>query len=148
MKKILSQPFDFSIVPPSWHLCFCDGCPRHDECLHFLVGQYAPDDLTWGPAVYPMAYKNGDCLHFKEIKVVRAAYGFKLLFKEVKQKDLDALRGKVVKYLGSYRTYYRYNSGERKLTPEQQEYISGLFRQFGYSGELQFEHYQDIISFT
>ena len=91
---------------------------------------------------------DGDCPHFKEIKVVRAAYGFKLLFKEVKQKDLDALRGKVVKYLGSYRTYYRYNSGERKLTPEQQEYISGLFRQFGYSDELQFEHYQDIISFT
>lgn len=148
MKKTQIPTFDFSEVPPSWQLCFCDECPRQDECLHFLAGQYAPDNLTWGPAIYPSAYKKGDCMHFKETKVIRAAYGFKPLFAEVKQKDYQKLRSQMMKYLGSYRTYYRYNSGERKLTPEQQEHIIGFFHRLGYTDELQFAHYQDVIDFT
>ena len=148
MKNTQIQTFDFSEVPPSWPLCFCDECPRHDECLHFLAGQYAPDRLTWGPAVYPMACHNRTCPHFKETRVIRAAYGFKPLYRHVLHEDYQTLRGQIMAYLGSYRTYYRYNKGERKLTPEQQEHILGLVRRYVDDDDLHFEHYQDIVDFT
>lgn len=144
----LQQPFDFSSVPPVWQLCFCEGCPRHGECLRFLAGQYAPENLTWGPAIYPAAYKNGTCSHFKAVRFIKAAYGFKSLFREVKQKDYTPLRDRIKDYLGGHGTYYRYNRGERLLTPEQQQWILDLFNKYGYTENLAFEHYREVIDFT
>lgn len=146
-KKTLQLPFDFACVPPQWQLCFCEECPRHAECLRFLASQYAPDSLTWGPAIYPAAYKNGACPHFKEASVKRMAYGFKLLFKEVKQKDYTHLREQMKSYLGSHGAYYRYNRGEKLLTPEQQQWIINLFRTYGYTENLTFEQYREVYDF-
>ena len=50
-------------------------------------------------------------------------------------------------YLGSRGTYYRYQSGERLLTPEQQQKILQLFTAKGYNG-LSFEHYVETYDFT
>lgn len=144
----LPNSFDFSLVPPSWQLCFCDGCPLHEQCLRFQAGQHIPDGLTWGPAVYPSAYRNGQCPHFKQTRIIHAAYGFAPLFREVKQKDYTLLRDRMKTFLGGHGTYYRYNRGERMLTPEQQEWILELFRSCGYSEELHFEHYADVLDFS
>lgn len=144
----LNIPFDFSLVPPSWELCFCDGCPQHEQCLRYQAGQYVPNGLTWGPAVYPSAYRSGPCRHFKQIRTIRAAYGFDPLFREVKHKDYTPLRDRMKAYLGGHGTYYRYNRGERMLTPEQQEWILALFRRYGYDGDLHFEHYADVLDFS
>ena len=148
MKKVDSIPFDFSEVPPSWHFCFCGECPQHEDCLHFIAGLHLPDDLTWGDAIFPTAYKNGSCRHYKQLRVVRAAYGFAPLFKEVKQKDYTLLRELMKQYLGGHGTYYRYNRGERLLTPEQQEWILQLFARYGYRENLTFEHYKDVVDFS
>ena len=148
MKKNIDIAFDFSQVPPSWHFCFCNECPQHGECLHFLAGRQLPDDVTWGEAIFPTAYKNGPCRHFKQVRVIRAAYGFAPLFKEVKQKDYTPLRDAMKQYLGSHGTYYRYNRGEKMLTPEQQQWILRLFARHGYHDGLAFEHYQDIVDFS
>ena len=80
--------------------------------------------------------------------MIHAAYGFTPLFKEVKHKDYTLLRDKMKEYLGSHTTYYRYNSGEHKLTPEQQQWILDLFARYGYTENLTFEHYQDIVDFS
>ena len=135
-------------VPASWKYCFCEGCPQHDDCLRFQTGLLVPDKLTWGTAVYPTAYKNGDCPHFKAVRLMHAAYGFEPLFREVKQKDYTMLRDMIKKYLGSHNTYYRYNRGELLLTPEQQQWILQLFERHGYTENLHFEHYRDVVDFT
>ena len=148
METTLQQPFNFSDVPVSWLLCFCEGCPRHAECLRYAAGQYVPNDLTWGPSVYPVAWHQGSCQHFKPIRIIHAAYGFKQLFQEVKQKDYTPLREQMKAYLGGHGTYYRYNRGERLLTPEQQQWILNLFARYGYKENLAFDYYRDIIDFT
>jgi len=148
MKTANDLSIEFSEVPSRWQLCFCDGCPRHSECLRYAVGQIVPSDLTWGPAIYPTAYQNGSCKHFKEVRIVRDACGFKHLFSEVKQKDDTPLREQLKKYLGGHGTYYRYDRGERLLTPEQQQWIIRLFESYGYKDNLTFEHYRNIVDFT
>lgn len=140
--------FNFSDVPTSWTLCFCEGCPRHAECLRYAAGQLVPDDLTWGNAVYPSAYRKGQCRHFKQMRVIHAAYGFRKLFTEVKQKDYTPLREKMKTYLGGHGTYYRFNRGDRLLTPEQQQWILKLFARYGYTEGLAFDHYRDVIDFA
>ncbi len=148
METIDDIILNFDEVPTSWALCFCEGCPRHADCLRYVAGRAVPDNLTWGNAVYPTAYRNGDCRHFRPVRVIHAAYGFRQLFREVKQRDYTPLRERMKAYLGGHGTYYRYNRGERLLTPEQQQWILDLFARYGYTEELAFEHYRDVIDFS
>lgn len=141
------EGFDFKVVPAGWQLCFCEDCPRHGECLRFQAGLYVPSKLHWGPAVYPAAWKSGECEFFKEACIETLAWGFKPLFRDVKQKDYTPLRNEIKSYLGGHGTYYRYNRGERLLNPEQQQHILELFRRRGYTEGLAFEHYLDDYDF-
>ena len=143
----LKQDFDFASVPAGWQLCFCEDCPRHGECLRYRAGQYVPAKLHWGPAVYPTAWKSGECEFFREARIVTLAWGFKPLFRDVKQKDYTPLRDKIKGYLGGHGTYYRYNRGERLLNPEQQEWVLNLFRRYGYTEDLAFAQYKDAYDF-
>ncbi len=148
MNTILGTNFDFSDVPVTWPLCFCEACPRHQECLRFLVGTHVPQKLTWGPAIYPSAYQGGDCPHYKQPRIIKAAYGFRLFFRDVKQRDYTLLRDQMKAYLGGHGTYYRYNRGERLLTPEQQQWIRDLFASHGYDKDVDFEGYRNVLDFS
>lgn len=79
---------------------------------------------------------------------IRGAYGFSKMFENVRKKDVSLLREKVIEYLGSQSGYYRYNSGQRLLLPEQQEQILALFREQGYQENLSFDHYSETYDFT
>ena len=135
-------------IPTSFARCFQSDCPLADTCMRFLAGQYIPDRQTKGEAIYPTARRDGDCKHYKQTRVIHAAYGFGALFAEVKKKDDTPLRDRIKAYLGGNTTYYRYHHGERLLTPEQQEWIIRLFRRHGYTDELHFDGYRDVYDFT
>lgn len=140
--------FNFDLVPASWPVCFVADCPLADSCLHHLVALHLPEELTWGPAVYPTALHDGRCSHYKEIRKIRAAWGFDTLFADVKQRDATPLRTAIKDYLGGNGTYYRYNNGERLLSPKQQDHILALFRQRGYTDNLRFDGYRDVYDFS
>ena len=140
---------NYDDAPLSWHHCFNENCEKRDNCLRFQTGLTIPDDVVWGNAVYPTAKKGSQCKLYKEIRVINGAYGFKSLFSEVKQKDYTPLRDQIKDYLGGHGTFYRYNSGDKLLTPEQQQWILNLFASYGYKKEdLAFEHYKDSIDFS
>lgn len=135
-------------IPSSYARCFQSDCPMADTCARFLAGKYLREGQVHGEAVYPMARQGGDCKMYKEIRVIRAAYGFKTLFAEVKQKDNTPLRNRIKAYLGGNTSYYRYHHGERLLTPEQQQWIINLFRRKGYTEGLRFDGYRDLYDFS
>ena len=139
---------DWSLVPTTWRQCFYSDCPKHEVCSHYFTGQRVPDGIVSGPAVYPNACKGGNCEFFKELRSINAAYGFDPLFKDVKQRDYTVLRTKIKEYLGGHSAYYRYNRGERLLTPEQQEWIIALFNQHGYTENLTFKNYLETLDFS
>lgn len=115
--------------------------------MRFFTGQYVPGDKNTGYAVYPNVMEKASCDYYVEKRVIRAAYGFKHIFQNVKRVDDTPIRDKIKAYLGSSSTYYRYMHGVLTLTPEQQEWIVSLFRQHGYTENLVFDNYVDRYDF-
>ena len=140
--------FTFDMVPPSWPLSFVQDCPMATACISHLAGEHVPANVSFGPAVYPTALHDGRCVHFKQIRIMRGAWGMNELFRQLTRADSATLHRRVKAYLGGNGTYYRYNRGERVLTPNQQENILAMFKNFGYTKCLEFDHYQDVYDFS
>ena len=148
MRIMTNETFNFDCVPSSYTLCFNSSCPLSQQCMRHLAGQHVPDHLTRGMAIYPNAFADGKCKYFKQIRVMRAARGFGDIFANVRRSDYDAMRSLLTKCLGTGGTYYRYHSGKKLLTPEQQEAIRHIFRKFGYDDDVKFNAYVNVYDFT
>ena len=139
-------------VPATYAPCFCADCPLAEECLRYAVGQVVPASVTSGLAIYPAAYREaegGQCRHFRPRRVVRMAWGFGKLYTNVLARHDTLLRKEVMRIAGSQTSYYRYQRGERHLTPAQQQEITDLFVRYGYpESSVRFEHYCEEIDFS
>ena len=114
---------------------------RYQMCL------LATEETTRTTCVLPTVLKQKVCPHFHPIKKIRVATGFEKMFDEVKAKDQAVIKAKLMGYLGPKSTYYRYRSGERSLTPTQQEWILDLFRRYGYTEGIDFDGYKEEYRF-
>jgi hypothetical protein len=134
--------FDFRNVPKTWQVCFLSECPVKEQCLRQLAASNLPADRDWGAAVYPtMRCNEKGCRLFATGEAKRMAWGFNTLFSEVKAKHENVLRLAMKNYLHGHAAYYRYNRGEKLLSPEQQDWIVQLFQSMGYHDGLEFDHY-------
>ena len=93
------------------------------------------------------AAQRAGCRLFAVGEPKHMAWGFNTIMLEVKSRDEQALRNSMKQYLGGHSNYYRYHNGERLLTPEQQEWIVNLFRRYGYTENLTFDHYAYVFDF-
>lgn len=131
-------------VPSDYLYCFNSSCPRANDCMHHFAAEHIDVSVKAGHAVFPTALLgDGECERFKQKRIIKAAWGFAPLFADVKERDGSTLRSRLKGYLGGNGTYYRFNHGERLLTPEQQAWILDLFRQYGYE-DLHFGGYKEI----
>lgn len=137
---------DYSQYPKSYLLCFLDGCKLKEQCSHYIAGQHIRDDDYMGYAVLPpMLSRKDGCPHYHKLRTFKGAWGFDTLFDNVKYKDAAALRNGLKAYPGGNGTYSRYKRGLHLLTPEQQEWIIDLLKNCGYTDNLRFDHYKDVI---
>ena len=133
---------------PGYAACFRDGCPRSAECLHYLYGQNIPEKRLLGPAIYPTTPLHGNgCLFFKTAQPKLMAWGFSTLFEDVRSRHVVPMRRAMQKYLKGRSNYYRYHRGELLLSPEQQQWISSLFQEYEYAGNILFDHYVEAYDF-
>ena len=144
MKNIV---IDKEMVPPGYVMCFNSDCPQHEECLRWIAGQQASDNLRVATTVLPSVLKLSRCTYYRKAELQLMAWGFSKLFEDVKRKDAKPLRDAMVNYLGSNGTYSRYRLGRKKLSPQQQDYILNLFRRSGYTEGLEFDHYVTTYDF-
>ena len=135
-------------IPPTYSRCFQADCPQAESCLHYQAGLCLCQGVYEGVSVFPNARTEQGCRSFRPVRLIRAAWGFKTLFTDVKEKDGTNLRNQIKRYLGEHSAYYRYHHGTRRLTPEQQEWIINLFREYGYEGPLEFDHYTETYDFS
>ena len=136
-------------IPSSFAVCYLANCPRKDKCLRYLALQGVLSKKTIAYTVLPSAlHDDGTCVHYRESIPVIMAYGFKGLFANVKKADVAPLRVEVMNSLGSHGSYYRYNKGEKYLTPSQQEAVLNIFRKYGYTSNLQFDGYVTTYDFS
>lgn len=137
---------DYSTYPKSYALCFLDGCKLKEQCAHYVAGQHVREDDYIGLAVFPpMLNRQEGCNRFQKLRVMHGAWGFDLLFENIKYKDAAPVRRAIKEYLGGNGTYSRYKRGLLLLTPEQQAWIINLFKEYGYTDNLQFDHYVEAI---
>lgn len=144
--KLDDSEFVNSILYPSWSYCFNAECPRSKECICFISSKFIPADKEWGNAIYPNACHDGKCRHFLRARIVKAAWGMKGLYDQVKHRDAAILISRAKGLLGGHTAYYRYFRGEMHLSPEQQEMVNQLFAEYGYAAP-RFDHYQEEVDF-
>ena len=90
-----------SNIPNNWSYCFNSNCKRCNECIHFRSSVALDPSRTQGNAIFPIALRaDGSCDHFKPVRMVRLASGFKQLFEDVKLRDASNLRLLMRKYFG------------------------------------------------
>ena len=135
-------------VPNSYALCFNEDCLLREKCLHYQAYLLKSEDRLGGPAIYPDAWKNGQCQRFNEAKLVQKAWGFTKLYHNVPQRDKAEARSCVQSYFSrGCGPYYRYHKGENKLSPKQQADIVAILATFGSTDGLAFDHYETAWDF-
>lgn len=140
MKIDLSdESFVKSLIYDGWAYCFNAECPMASKCFRFQSRRFKPESVVCGCAVYPDVFTAQGCKCFVVPQVVNVAWGFRRLYDDVKTRHADNIKLRVMGLLGGKTNYYRYNRGEKKLLPEQQQLIAAVFREYGYN-QVNYEH--------
>lgn len=121
----------YETMPEHYLLCFNDDCVLADECLHRLAARSGRQMDELVTAVNPACCSGKKCRRFKQNKVATMAYGMIDSFHEVKADHIASLRNTLINHFGRG-SYYLRRNGLRAITPEEQQYIGSVFRQFGY----------------
>ena len=141
----------FKDVPNGWALCFNDNCTQHADCLRHIAGnvaeQEAPKENMKAVCVTPIAYRDGSCKMFAEVKTERMAWGFSHLYDQVLKVHYDKIKDAITNILRGQSNYYRYRNGELMLSEPQQQKIAHVFHQYGYEQEPEFDHYEERMVF-
>ena len=139
----MEKELEIKDIPSKYKLCFNEACQLRDNCMHYQAYLRKPETVLAGPAIYPDAWKNGQCEHFNEVKIVTKAWGFTRIYNNVPQYLVATARRKVCNYFSrGCGPYYRYHHGENKLTPHQQQDILNILAQYGPTDGLTFDHYK------
>lgn len=131
-------------LPYGWTYCFNEQCVVKDECVRFLSTRFLSEKRHSGNAVFPSAWRNGNCQYYEKLRIAKLAWGFDHLYRNVTLKDAPTLRCRLRGYLGSKGQYYRYKLGQLLLLPKQQLEIKELFHSYGYD-DVEFDHFKETF---
>ena len=130
----------YETMPEHYMLCFNDKCALADECLHRLAARSGRQKDEVVTAVNPVRNSGKSCRYFKPNKVATMAYGMKGSFHEVKADHIASLRNVLIHHFGRG-SYYLRRNGLRPITPEEQQFISSIFSNYGY--ETKFDRMEE-----
>ena len=131
-------------LPYGWTYCFNEQCVVKDECVRFLSTRFLSGKRHSGTAVFPSAWRNGNCQYYEKLRIAKLAWGFDHLYRNVTLKAAPPLRCRLRGYLGSKGQYYRYKLGQLLLLPKQQLEIKELFHSYGYD-DVEFDHFKETF---
>lgn len=136
-------------APTGFALCFNGQCAKCNACLRYRVAVLAPASRQSGFAVYPQAWRNGDCSAFRRAEPVLMAWGFTLLFDHLPRYKQVWARTRLRHYFGQgMSTYYRYHYGHQMLSPVRQQEVLALLACYGPTDNIRFDHYVTAYDFT
>ena len=94
--------------------------------------------------VNPAVNEGENCIYYQQDHIVQMAYGMKQTFKKVLANDITSMRSTLITYFGNG-SYYARRNGDKAITPAEQEYISSVFRDYGYAEGATFDSYKDEV---
>lgn len=125
-------------------LCYNGECEQAAGCLRWLVARHGnPEDVIVQAVNYRLN-SGKSCKYYKPKKVVTMAYGMLHTYDKVLAADLASLRGAIIGRFGNG-SYYLRRNGKQPITPDEQAFISNVFRSHGYADGAVFDRYVDEI---
>ena len=136
MKNQLSrEEEDFRKKARNYLVCFMDNCPLHEQCLRWLVGQYADPTLISYNAINPHNPKMGgeQCEMFRKKQRAIMKRGLTHLYDDMPGRMEHRIRALLI-LLWGHKKYYEVRKGERLITPEMQNDVEDSCRHHGWTG--------------
>ena len=121
--------------------CFCDQCPRHNQCLRYEVGQYADPQQHVVTSINPRYQKaaDGTCEYFRDNQPVLMPVGMQQRFYfDMPQHTMRQIKNRLIAALGRT-VYYQYHGGRRPITPQVHDLIQTTCQQAGWTQPLRFD---------
>ena len=130
----------FKNMAGNYLVCLADHCPRHDECLRWLAGRYAPTDTYMLSVVNPLhpMTKDGSCEMYRKREKVTIYYGMTHFYDEIPEPMAKAIRRDLEQKLNRT-AYFKYRGGDRPITPTVVKIIEDSVRTNGWQGSLKFD---------
>ena len=125
----------------SYLICFNHGCPQHEHCLRWQVGQYVNPKQTVVNCVNPYyaPAAEGHCDLYRDDQPVTMPVGMKEHF----YYDMPARIAQKIKQTlidhNCRATYYHYHNGTRPISPDYEAFIRQTCQRFGWTQPLQFD---------
>ena len=124
-------------------VCCVEGCPLREQCLRWKVGQAMPATKEFFTCVNPKGEGVGTehCPHHRKAVKVRMAKGMTRIFTDDMPKRVEpGVRNTLISRQNrSY--YFEYRNGKRLIPPALQQEIRDLFREYGWTQEVEFDYY-------
>ena len=135
-------------IPSTFELCFNDNCAYKDDCMHYQAKLLVAGERYKGAAIYPTAWKDGNCRYYKKKQMVQKAWGFSQLYSNIPSYLRAQARRNVSLVFGNGNgPYYRAHNGETMLSPERQKEIMEVLKQYGSTEGVKFDHYVKVWDF-
>lgn len=135
-------------IPCTYSLCFNDNCACKDDCMHYQAKLLVAGERYKGNAIYPTAWKDGNCIYYKKKQMVQKAWGFTHLYDNVPARQRADARQAVHSVFGNGNgPYYRAHHGDTMLSPERQEEIVEAMAGFCSKEDVKFDHYVTVWDF-
>ena len=141
------EEVELSDVPFDYPLCLNRQCPKASTCLRQLVEQRLGDDVEYLVIVSPkrVAAAEGNCPYYRSCTKVRYAKGLMHILNNLTRKQTGAVVAHLTARF-SRRTYYRIRTGERRLSPSEQEEILDILKTYGVTAIEDFDaYYEDFL---
>ena len=134
-------------IPGGYALCFNSDCDNKEKCMHYQAALVA-EERDKGSAVYPAAWRGGECRCYSEKKLVKKAWGFSQLYRNLPTYLRAEARRSVSALFGSGNgQYYRAHNGEIMVSPKRQEEIKEVLAKFGSTEGVKFDRYVTFWDF-
>lgn len=140
--KMKEKELEFSDVPNNFLWCIDRQCPKSGTCLRQVAERLAPTDLVQYSIVSPkhIASLGGECPYYCSSTKVQYAKGFLGILENLTAKQVRLFAQRLISN-SSRRTYYRVRSGERALSPTEQESILNVLKECGITAPMKFDSY-------
>lgn len=120
--------------------CFIESCPLKEQCLHWLVGQYADTLPFVQKSMNPRNPQIGDehCVKFRpNVRAIKKK-GMIHFYLDMPGRMEHNIRQELIWTFGRSQ-YFEMRNGKRLISPEEQETIAEVCRSHGWTGPFVYD---------
>ena len=123
-------------------VCLTQTCPLREECLHWILRTYVPEDRYYTNTVnlnHPLIQTNKCTLYMKD-QTVRMPMGISNIYYDMPERIAKPLKQHLIHYF-SRKRYYEYHNGTRPVPREHEQHILQAAKNYGWDKPIAFNSY-------